>query len=211
MNTERQQFAIPRNGLLGEINMTKYKDNKRSAAKRTQQIRKPSKKTVGVNFMFMDVMCTRWFQPDGSLSVVGPSHATGIIEPYENMINGLLKEEAILQLIKAIESEGMHDAIMIKHAYIEVLTDRCMKLAKAGLIDQWPHVSEQDVRNVLAGGYSPVVAQKRELSKIKNRLPTLSPEQERALLLLDKAQDGCLTEEQLLAYGITKETLDSLT
>ena len=158
----------------------------------------------------MDVMCTRWFQPDGSLSVVGPSHAAGIIEPYENMINGLLKEEAILQLIKAIELEGTHDAIMIKHAYIEVLTDRCIKLAKAGLIDQWPHVSEQDVRNTLAGGYSPVVVQKREMSKVKYRLPKLSAEQERALLLLYESPHG-LTEEQLLACGITKETLDSLT
>jgi hypothetical protein len=62
----------------------------------------------------------------------------------------------------------------------------------------------------LAGGYSPVVSQERELSKLKKRLRKLSPEQERALLLLDKAPDGCLTEEQLLAHGISKETLDSL-
>jgi hypothetical protein len=189
--------------------MTKYKDNKHSA-KGTHQIKQPSKKVVGVNFRYMDVMCTRWFQPDGSLSIVGPSHAACIIEPYENLINGLLKEEAIQQLIRVIESEGMHDALMIKHAYIEVLTDRCVKLAKAGLIDQWPHVSAQDVRNTLAGGYSPVVSQKREMRKLKDRLPKLSPEQERALLLLDQAPDGCLTEEQLLAHGITKETLDSL-
>jgi hypothetical protein len=72
--------------------MTKYKNNKRNAAKRTQQIKEPPKKVVGVNFQYMDVMCTRWFQPDGSLSVVGPSHAACIIEPYENLINGLLKE-----------------------------------------------------------------------------------------------------------------------
>ena len=177
--------------------MTKYKDKKRSAAKRSQQNRNPSEKVMGVNFRFMDVMCTRWFQPDGSLSVVGPNHAASIIEPYENLINGLLKDEAILQLIKSIKSEGVYDGIMIKHAYIEVLTDRCMKLAKAGLIDHWPHVSEQDVRNTLAGGYSPVAQLK------------LSSEQERVLLLLYKSPDG-LTEEQLLAYGITKETLDSL-
>jgi hypothetical protein len=160
--------------------------------------------------MFMDMMCTRWFQPDGSLSVVGPSHAACIIEPYENLINGLLKENDVLKLIKTIESEGMHDGIMIKHAYIEVLTDRCMKLAKAGLIDQWPHVSEQDVRNVLASGNSPVVVQKREMSKMRNCLPKLSAEQRRALLLLYESPDG-LTEEQLVAHGITKETLDSLT
>jgi hypothetical protein len=188
--------------------MTKYKNNKRSAAKRTRHIKKQSKKTVGVMFRYMNVMCTRWFQPDGSLSVVGPSHAAGIIEPYENLINGLLKEEAILRLIKAIESEGVHDAITIKHAYIEVLTDRCMKLAKAGLIDQWPHVSEQDVRSTLARGYSPVVPQKREMRKMKTLLPKLTAEQERLLLLLYESPDG-LTEEQLLAYGITKETLDN--
>jgi hypothetical protein len=190
--------------------MTKYKHTKRSAAKITQQMRKASEKTVGVNFMFMDMMCTRWFQPDGSLSVVGPNRAASIIEPYENLINGLLKEDAILQLIKAIELEGMHDATMIKHAYIEVLTDRCMKLAKAGLISEWPHVSEQDVRNMLASGWSPVMQKTKNENKTRDRRLKLSPEQERALLLLYESPDG-LTEEQLLAHGITKETLDSLT
>jgi hypothetical protein len=156
------------------------------------------------------MMCTRWFQPDGSLSVVGPSHAADIIEPYENSIDGLLKEDAILQLIKTIESEGIHEATMIKHAYIEVLTDRCMKLAKAGLITEWPHVSEQAVRNMLASGWSPVMQKTQKKSKTRDCRLKLTPEQERALLLLYDSPDG-LTEEQLSAHGITKETLDSLT
>jgi hypothetical protein len=173
-------------------------------------IKTPSKDTVGINFMYMDMMCTRWFEADGSLSIVGPRHAACVIEPYVNLLNGLLKEEAVLQLIKAIESEGLHDAIMIKHAYIEVLTNSCMKLAKAGLTNLWPHVSEQDVRSTLAEGYSPVVTKKKKMSETKNRRPKLSAEQKKALLLLYESPDG-LTEDQLSAYGITKETLDSLT
>jgi hypothetical protein len=190
--------------------MTKYTEGTVGGAKKAQQTTtKPSREPVRVQFLYMDMTCTRWCEPDGSLSVVGPKQAASIIKPYINLINGLLREDTVLQLVRSIASEGVHDAVMIKHVYIEVLTDRCVKLAKAGLADQWPHVSEQDVRNTLAKGYSCEVPQERKMRETKKRRPGLNAEQERALLLLNNLPGG-LTEDHLSAYGITKETMESL-
>jgi hypothetical protein len=166
-----------------------------------------------VQFEFTNAVCTRWFEANGGLRIVGPEYLYSFIESYRKLLCKLLKDEWVLQLVKKIEAEGVHDKVMIRHAYIEVLTEQCEKLANAGLINEWPRVTEQDVRNTLALGtmkleqHQKAVANKEAPSKEPK--PQLTGEQRRALELVYESPDG-LTGEKLLAHGITQETMESL-